>query len=233
MSEKPGSATATEIRDRVWQSIAERRLRPGTRLKEEELAEIFGSSRARVRQALSLLEHDRLVTIIPNRGGFVAEPSIAEARDVFFARRIIEGGLVEKLCAKVTAADVTRLQNHIALERDALAAGDLASIVRLSGGFHILIAELSGSEYLHAVLRDLVSRTSLIAAMYQPRQTHDCGPDEHAELVNFIARGETDRALAAMAHHLAHVESQLDLNEAPEIARDLREAFGQSGSGLR
>jgi len=226
MTEKPGSATAGEIRDRVWQAIAERRLRPGMRLKEEELAEIFGSSRARVRQALSLLERDRLVTLIPNRGGFVAEPTVKEARDVFFARRIVEGGLVEKLCARVTEEDITRLREHVALEREAQLAGDLASIVRLSGGFHILIAELAGSEYLHEVLRDLVSRTSLIAAMYQPRQTHDCGPDEHDAVVDHIARGDTQAALAEMAHHLTHVESQLDLNEAPEIARDLREALG-------
>ena len=45
-----------QICDRVWLSIAEKRLRPGTRLKEEELAEIFAVSRARVRQALVILE---------------------------------------------------------------------------------------------------------------------------------------------------------------------------------
>jgi DNA-binding GntR family transcriptional regulator len=225
MTEKPEAATAAEIRDRVWQAIAERRLRPGMRLKEEELAEIFASSRARVRQALSLLERDRLVTLIPNRGGFVSEPSVDEARDVFFARRTIEGGLLDRLCAQVTPADIDRLRQHVALERQAQAAGDLAAIVRLSGGFHILIADLAGSEYLHEVMRDLISRTSLIAAMYQPRQTHDCGPDEHAQIVDLIARRDAAGAKAAMAHHLAHVEMQLDLNEAPELARDLREAL--------
>jgi DNA-binding GntR family transcriptional regulator len=225
MTDKPEAATAAEIRDRVWQAIAERRLRPGMRLKEEELAEIFSSSRARVRQALSLLERDRLVTLIPNRGGFVSEPSVDEARDVFFARRTIEGGLLDRLCAQVTPAAIARLRDHVALERQAQAAGDLAAIVRLSGRFHILIAELAGSEYLHDVMRDLISRTSLIAAMYQPRQTHDCGPDEHAEIVDHIARGDMEAARSAMAHHLFHVETQLDLNEAPELARDLREAL--------
>lgn len=225
MTEKPEAATAAEIRDRVWQAIAERRLRPGMRLKEEELAEIFASSRARVRQALSLLERDRLVTLIPNRGGFVSEPSVDEARDVFFARRTIEGGLLDRLCDQVTPAAIARLRDHVALERQAQSAGDLAAIVRLSGGFHILIAELAGSEYLHEVMRDLISRTSLIAAMYQPRQTHDCGPDEHAQIVDHIARRDAVAARAEMAHHLGHVEMQLDLNEAPEPPRDLRAAL--------
>lgn len=225
MTEKVAAISANEIRDRIWQAITERKLRPGTRLKEEELAEIFDSSRARVRAALSLLERDRLVTLVPNRGGFIAEPTIDEARDVFFARRIIEAGLVELLCARVTEADVARLRDHVAQERRAHEAGDLPGIVRLSGGFHVLVAELAGSEYLYGVLRDLVSRSSLIATMYQPRQTHDCGPDEHDELVDLIARRDAAGAIRAMAHHLSHVERGLDLNQAPDLPRDLRHAL--------
>jgi DNA-binding GntR family transcriptional regulator len=225
MMEKGGTATAAEIRDRIWLAIIERKLRPGTRLKEEELAEIFSSSRARVRAALSLLERDRLVTLVPNRGGFIAEPTIDEARDVFFARRIVEGGLVERLCARVTPKDVARLREHVTLERRAHEQGDLTAIVRLSGGFHVLIAELAGSEYLHGVLRDLVSRTSLISTMFQPRLKHDCGPDEHDEVVDCIARGDAASAMQAMQHHLEHVERQLDLHQAPDLARDLREAL--------
>lgn len=77
-----------QIVERVWLSIAERRLRPGVQLKEEQLASIFHVSRARVRQALTVLARDGLVTIIPNRGAFVCKPSVEEARDVFsFARR--------------------------------------------------------------------------------------------------------------------------------------------------
>lgn len=223
--EKAVSTSVNEIRDRIWLAIAERKLRPGTRLKEEELAEIFSASRARVRQALSLLERDRLVTLVPNRGGFVAEPTVEEARDVFFARRIIEGGLVARLCAHARPEDIRRLRDHVADERKAHVAGDLSAIVRLSGGFHILIAELAGSEYLFDVLRDLVSRTSLIATMYQPRLTHDCGPDEHDAVVDLIEAGDAAGALEKMNHHLSHVESQLDLNEAPELPRDLRDVL--------
>lgn len=227
--DKVGATSVGEIRDRIWLAIAERRLRPGTRLKEEQLAEIFSVSRARVRQALSLLERDRLVTLVPNRGGFVAEPTVEEARDVFFARRIIEGRLVERLCERAKKADIAKLRAHVGEERKAHQRGDLSGIVRLSGGFHILIAELAGSQYLFEVLRDLVSRTSLITTMYQPRLTHDCGPDEHEQVVDLIAKGDATGAFAAMEHHLSHVESQLDLNDAPELPGDLREVLAPAG----
>ncbi|WP_162825479.1 GntR family transcriptional regulator, partial [Escherichia coli] len=61
MSEQAGPSTQ-QIVEKVWLSIAERRLRPGVQLKEEQLATIFGVSRARIRQALSVLERDGLVT---------------------------------------------------------------------------------------------------------------------------------------------------------------------------
>jgi DNA-binding GntR family transcriptional regulator len=211
------------IYERIWTAIAERKLRPGTRLKEEALSEIFSVSRARIRQALSALEHDGLVTLVPNRGAFVAEPTIEEARDVFFARSTIEGRLVERLSAAASPGAIDRLRGHVVDERAARQRGDLAEVVRLSGGFHLLIAELSGSRYLFEVLRDLVSRTSLITAMYQPRSEEDCGPDEHAAIVEMIARGDAAAARQAMDHHIHHVEARLDLESTDDRPTDLKD----------
>ena len=110
--ETAGAPTAI-ICEKIWLAIAERRLRPGTRLKEEQLAEIFSVSRARIRQALTALERDGLVTIMPNRGAFVSEPSVDEARDVFVTRRAIEQRVVERLCERATVEDIERMRSHI------------------------------------------------------------------------------------------------------------------------
>ena len=112
VSAKPAK-TDRDIYDRIWTAIAEHQLVPGTRLKEEELAEIFAASRAKVRQALQNLARDGLVTLVPNRGAVVSKPSIEEARDVFFARRTIEERLVERLCAIVDGPGVARLKAHV------------------------------------------------------------------------------------------------------------------------
>lgn len=212
-----------EIYNRIWQSIAERKIKPGTRLKEEQLAEIFSVSRARVRQALTALEHDGLVTIVPNRGAFVAQPSTNEARDIFFARRTIETQLVARLAARATPDVMAQLEAHVARERAAQEAGDTRAAIRLSGGFHLLIGEVAGSPYLWDVLRDLVSRTSLIVAMYQNRTETDCGPDEHAEVVDAIRRGDGERAAALMTHHLEHLENSLRLEQDVQPTDDLRD----------
>ncbi|MBU2981456.1 GntR family transcriptional regulator [Lentibacter algarum] len=212
-----------EVYNRIWLSIAERKLKPGTRLKEEKLAEIFSVSRARIRQALAALEHDGLVTLVPHRGAFVSQPSTEEARDVFFARRAIEKSLIIRLCETATPAIIARLNEHVEKERAARDANDIKSSIRLSGGFHLLIGELAGSPYLWDVLRDLVSRTSLIMAMYQTRSHADCGPDEHAEVVAAIQTGDAKHAESLMDHHLDHLEGKLDLEGSVEDTDDLRD----------
>jgi len=79
---------------------------------------------ARVRQALSALERDGLVTPVPNRGAFVVEPSIEEARDIFIAHRTIKAQLVRRLCAIRTPEAIARLEDHVARERSARDRGD-------------------------------------------------------------------------------------------------------------
>jgi DNA-binding GntR family transcriptional regulator len=222
ISIKP-ARTDQDIYDRIWVAIAEHRLVPGKRLKGEELADIFAVSRAKVRQALQNLARDGLITLVPNRGAVVSKPSIEEARDVFFARRTIEERLVERLCSIIDAEGVARLRAHVDAERQAHVDGDMAAVIRLSGAFHMLIAELAASPILAGLLRDLISRTSLITALYQAREVISCGPDEHGAIADAIAAKQAERALAAMQHHLAHIEGQLDLRDRAAPFPELRD----------
>jgi DNA-binding GntR family transcriptional regulator len=214
-------ASDQEIHDRIWSSIVDRQLAPGTRLKEEQLAEIFSVNRARIRQVLRQLARDGLITLVPNRGAFVAKPSIEEARDVFFARRTIEERLVERLCAIIDDKAAQRLRDHVEAERQAHDADDIESAIRLSGAFHMLIAELAQSQILAGLLRDLVSRTSLITALYQSQEAHNCGPDEHEAIVAAIVARDAAKAIDVMKHHLAHIEEQLDLESERAPMRDI------------
>jgi DNA-binding GntR family transcriptional regulator len=63
----------------------------------------------------------------------------------------------------------------------------------------------------------------LIMAMYQTRSQADCGPDEHAEVVEAIRAGKPDRAQALMDHHLDHLEGKLDLEDSAQETNDLRD----------
>src|SRR3989475_7312543 len=96
MSE-PQDAPATGpalIAERVMRSIVERKLRPGERLGEKELAEVFGVSRTMVREALMQLQARGFVEVRSRQGWYVVEPSFEEAQETYAARRVLESGML-------------------------------------------------------------------------------------------------------------------------------------------
>ena len=214
---------ADQIAERIWLSIAERRLRPGTRLKETELAEVFGVSRARVRQALAILGREGLVSSEANKGAFVAEPDAEEARDVFHIRRAVEQRVLDRLVDRLDARRLAKLRTHVAQEREANARNDHRAVIRLSGGFHLMLAEMSDADFLAGLMRDLVSRSSLITAAFRDSDRLNCGPDEHEQILDLLEKRDLEAARRAMAHHLDHVESELDLTEGRNAIRNLRD----------
>lgn len=217
------------IARRIADAIADRRLPPGTKLTEERLAAIFGVSRARVRGALGLLAERGIVTLRPNRGAFVATPSVAEAREVFEARRVVERGLVARLTrngAGLPRAAAARLRVHLEKESAAETAGDRKAMIRLSGEFHLVLAELAGNATLSTFLDALVRRSSLAIAAYERRPTPGCSAEEHRRIVDALVAGDTREAEAMLDGHLAEIEARLALEDgtAPDV--DLQAVFG-------
>src|SRR5260221_3179694 len=105
---KATPASVETIVERVLGAILSHQLPPGTQLVEERLAAVFHVSRTKIRQALARLAHDGIITVIPNRGGFVSSPTVEEARAVFEARRLIEPHLVERLAASAGEEAIAR-----------------------------------------------------------------------------------------------------------------------------
>lgn len=222
----PGTAVDTDaIHVRIADAIAAHRLPPGTKLGEEALGEIFGVSRTKIRQALFQLAGDKLVTLIPGRGAFVAQPSVREAREVFEARRIIEASIVARFIAIATAKDIDILNDHIVLEDQAIAAGSPQSRNRLLGDFHEVIAKVAGNAVLAEILSELVARTSLITLFYQNTRGAAESLEEHRLLLKAIRKRDSAAAVTLMHRHLTNVEQGLVLREEVPAGADLRAAL--------
>lgn len=221
-----GGRNEEGIYERLVSAIFEHRLAPGMKLGEEGLAAIFGVTRARIRAVLPRLAHEGLVTLEPNRGAFITQPTVEQARDVFEARRLIEPGIATRLARQPErGAAVAGLRQHVAAERRARAAGEARTIVRLSGEFHVLLAELSGNSLLAKSMRELASLTCLIIALYDRPATPSCLGEEHGEITDAIAAGDARRAAALMTEHLNHVEQELDLSMRADPPIDLAAAL--------
>lgn len=230
MAEAIGRRGASErsvdvIYQRILGAILEHRLPPGTKLGEEKLAGVFGVSRTQVRQALARLTHDRIVTLIANRGAFVSSPTTGEAREVFEARRLIEPDLVRKVAASASASDVRRLRDHVKLESAARRDNDKRAIIRLSGDFHQIIADLAGNSFLGRTMRELESLTCLVIILYDAPDVPSCPYDEHTAITDAIEAHDGERAAALMLEHLDHVEHSLDLTPSGPAEIDFAAVF--------
>ena len=210
---KLAPAGATErIAESITTAIVERRLMPGTKLSEQKIADIFKVSRTLVRQALNQLSRDRLVSLEPARGAFVAMPSVDEARQVFEVRLMIESALVRQLCARITERQIAALRAHLRNEALAVARTDVSGRTRLLADFHVVLARLLGNDVLAQLLSDLLSRSSLIALMYQPSHSAAHSLDEHVQIVDALEKRDARAAVKLMEQHLTALGKNLRLD---------------------
>ncbi len=217
------STTAVIVRE-LTLAIAGHRLQPGTKLAEQKLADHFGVSRTLVRQALHQLAQNRLVTLEPARGAFVSAPTVEEARQVFAVRRMLEAEMTRAFAREATPARIRALREHVASEKAALDGEDAPGSIELLGDFHVRMAELMGNEVLAQILRDLMSRSSLVTLMYQRAGAAEHSQQEHVEIVRALAARDADRAAQLMDEHLRHVEDSLDF-QRPRATHDIGAAL--------
>jgi DNA-binding GntR family transcriptional regulator len=203
------ASTTSAIVEALTKAIVEHRLRPGTKLAEQKLADHFGVSRTLVRQALFQLSQNQLIRLEPARGAFVAAPSVNEARQVFAVRRMLEAEMTRAFVRSVSPARIKALKEHVAQEKMAVDRQDVTGRTELLGDFHVRMAELMGNEVLAQILGDLISRCSLITLMYQSASAAEHSHDEHAEIVKALAAKDEERAVRLMDEHLLNVEKNL------------------------
>ena len=224
---RKAAATPTDddVYARIHSAIALQQLPPGTRLREDEMRQIFGVSRARIRAVFSRLAYAGVVTLEPNRGASVAKPTVQEARELFAARRVIEAAIAREAVARMTPRDETRLREHIASETKAEMRRERADMIRLSGEFHLLLAEIAGNATLLKFLTELVTRESLAIAAYETPGRPSCSNHEHSDILAALSRKDADAAVALMVAHLDAIESRLDLDRNGRQSVDLASIF--------
>lgn len=206
-------------------AIAQHRLQPGTRLIEAQIVDALTANRNHVQVALQRLAMQRIVTIEPNRGAMVSQPTAHEAREIFIARRAIERAIVECITPEIMRKHRQRIAGHLRAEREATNATDRRAIVRELSEFHLMLGEISGNTVLSEILANLMVRSSLIVALYQRNDEPSCASDEHQAVITALEADDRKLAVAVMLEHLDELESQLALDDhvSPEI--NLRQAL--------
>ena len=221
----PREDDATRIYRQIFESVMRQRLTPGTKLPEVALCELFGVGRTLIRKVLQELAHDHIVELRPNRGAVVAAPSPEETRQIFEARRALEAALLPMAAANATRADIAALRRQLREEHAALHASDQPAWARLASSFHLQVAALARNRILQQYLAELISRCSLIVALYEPPGNAACEHDEHARIVALLEKKDAAGAVRLMDAHLRDLERRICL-ERPASSSGLKQMLG-------
>ena len=199
----------TEIHEILSRLLLAGRLAPGTKLVEQGLAACFrgiartgaqGPPPARLRAPARTHSQPRGIRRRPDPG--TGAPALRRAPH----RRSRHRAPARRVARKEQLAAV---QDHHRQEEAAAAADDRPTSIRLSGAFHLLLASMTGSDLIARQMQELVSRTAMLVAFYEPGSSSVCGCEEHASITHALARRDPLSAARSMNAHLSLIETRL------------------------
>lgn len=214
--------TTRRVADSLRDEILAGRLPPGTRIRQEEIADQLEASRVPVREALRILEADGLVTLVANTGAWVAQLSLTECEEIYQIRERVEP-LLLRYAAPTLGEDA--LANLERLAERMEATEDLEEFLRLDRDFHLLTYQSAQTGMLGDLVERLWNTTQHYRRAFSSlldassfRVVHD----EHHMITSALRSGDIDGAERVLEGHIRH--TRLGLIGHPEAFG----AFGQA-----
>ena len=194
---------AEQVVDELRNLILLEKLEPGATIPERETAEALGVSRTPLRESLRLLAAEGLIEIAPNRAPRVANPSLAELKDLLQVQ-----GSLEALAGELASQNASdqQLQQIAALEQQMNSVSDTAEpldFFKLDMAFHIAIVNASGNTALqetHATYNARLWRARFISS--RQRVNREGMLEQHRAIVDALLSREGGNAAAALKSHL-------------------------------
>ena len=185
------------------------RLKPGQKLREEELAERFVASRHQVREALARLGRIGIVTKERNRGVSVRRFSAEEVREIYEVREMLQRQAALRIPLPVEEPTLSRLVAVHGDYEDSVVAGDLQRIHRANDLFHTELFRLCGNELLLDLIKRYMDLTYAIrAAGFSDPENLEISRRHHRIMIDLL-RGRDSWALAQICvDHIQPTKTQ-------------------------
>ena len=204
------SATAHEVvAAALRQAILDRELKPGEKIRQEEVARRLGVSVIPVREALRVLAGEAQVTYRPRQGYVVAELDVRDLAEVYRLRELLEAEAVRVALPKLDDADVDRIE---ALFAQVAAADTISDAMKANRRAHFVLFEAAGLPILLRHIAMLWDSTEAYRALYYSTTSVDA---EHRAIVAALRNRDVERVLALLDAHRRHALDALTAALAP------------------
>jgi DNA-binding GntR family transcriptional regulator len=202
------SSTAESAAEVLRSQIANGRLVPGAKLREEHVASALSISRNTVREAFRLLSHERLVDHTLHRGVFVRAVSAEDVRSMYLTRRLVEPLGIE--AALAAPAVVRHLGEVTESAADAASREDWVAVGTADIEFHRILMSACGSSHLSAMFDRLLAELRLaFLQMPQGQSLHEPYRHRNRHLVDLIEAHDGAAALSELDDYLVSAERTL------------------------
>lgn len=199
------SSTAEHAAETLRRQIADGKLPPGTKLREEAVSAAFGISRNTVREAFRLLAHERLVDHELHRGVHVRTLSAVDVRDLYTTRRLVQPLGVEAVILDPVL--VAALQERVVTAIDAAEREDWHTVGTADIDFHRVLVAGCGSTHVIAMFERVLAELRL-AFLQLPdrRDLHLPYVERNRRIAALLDAGDREGALAELRDYLDSAE---------------------------
>lgn len=199
---------AEEIADRIAKGI----LHPNEHLIETVIAEEFNTSRAPVREALLMLEKDRLVKRVPHHGFVVKKFSREEIHQLYDATFRLEEITMEKAILKITDSDIIRIEEILEKQCEAIEEGDIVRYYDLNEEFHVTLLSIANNQFITEMHQSL-RRSARPLSMLNMGQGNNLflSYQEHRSQVDALKKRDKEAAIAAIREQESRSLKTLDI----------------------
>ncbi|OLT48939.1 GntR family transcriptional regulator [Saccharomonospora sp. CUA-673] len=196
------NTTAQHALADLRRAIVAGELRPGQRVRQEEVAARLDMSLAPVREALRVLEQEGQVEYRPRRGYFITALDVADLVEIYALRQVLEERAAR---AAVPVLDGDALERITLAERDcaeAAARGDVVAELAANRRFHFGILDAPGQVHTMRLIRLLWESTESYRALYyNAPEERERTVDDHTRILEAVRARDVDTVVRLLDAH--------------------------------
>lgn len=207
--------TSHRIAAQLKKEILKGKYPPGTRIRQEDIADEFKASRSPVREALRILEADGLVTLVANTGAWISELSLSDCEELYQIRERIEPLMLRMSLPNLTDEHISMLMT---IQKQLEEVKSIEDFLELDRQFHLLTYEGTSTMLLGPMVERLWNTTQHYRRAYSKMlalEGFKAAHLEHALLLNAIGRRDVDDAERVLFGHIRR--TRMELEKHPEV----------------
>ncbi|GGE28283.1 putative HTH-type transcriptional regulator YdhC [Pullulanibacillus camelliae] len=203
---------AAHIAEEISSRIANGYWSPNEHLVEAKLAEEFETSRAPVREALLMLEKERLVTRVPHHGFVVKKFTKKEIHELYDATFRLEEIAMGKAVINITESDIQRLEEILEGQKKAIEKNDIVGYYTLNEKFHEIIFEIAKNQFLAEMHKSLRKSSQPLSVLNLGQGTNMLSSyEEHSRQFEALKQRDKDAGIQAIRDQEARSVKTLDI----------------------